>query len=544
MADDQIIRPPDQVSAGGTPQAPDQGGIIDALRSRGAAPQAALANIMQPPMQANIGLAAGSGSLAAMPGGAGVGANPYLSGVNQQNKDQFYQQLNMQRLKDQQAERQMRLNEANLKVAEGLLESPDEDVRAAGANAKGRVMTQMGIPTTPEVLKGLAKKAVDPKQIESAARYLDLFGGDVKKSAELSGLYPAMVTELAKGKDSDAFSRIVYGKSKIERQREALDLKKTEMDIWAKEHPTSPEVASEASLVAQERFHKPLSELPDNDRVAATRLAEKNIKARDDQAKREDFSRKMELEKVKATLKQSGKDLESQQVVTLVGHGLVLIDKNGNQFNGDPLSRVGDAIQGGYEPVKIATAKEIQGGKYSFQIFSNMRAKAADLAQKGKLAAVGGIYEKAAQSSPDYAAARAGDPGAIERLSKYVQYNIGRFTKDPDIAQWAGMESEMVIALRGMGDKGIRALGAFQGAMDVMKNGQYDAIDGYIRNLETSSVTQFDDKYKGAFGTSYIVQDKKSGKTGRLKLTPGEALDLQKYRVMPEFNMPAKPSTE
>ena len=216
MADEGIIRPPDQVSAGATPAAPDQGGIIDALRSRGPLPQAALSNIMTLPMQANLGTAFGSGVLNPQ------GPNPYLASVQQGNKDQFYQQLNMQRLQDQRAERQMRMNEATVKMADELLTSPDENVRQAGAMAKGRVMQQMGLPATPAVLKGLATKAVDEKQLASAARYLDMFKGDVNQAAQLSGVPVAVVQELVKGKDSDAYSRMVYGKSLIER-RKALD---------------------------------------------------------------------------------------------------------------------------------------------------------------------------------------------------------------------------------------------------------------------------------------------------------------------------------
>lgn len=541
MADDTLPRPADQVAAGGTAQPADAGGILSALRSLGTPPQAALQNIMGP--APNMGSAFGSGVLSALAGQPGQ--NPYLAQQAQQQKDAFYQQLNAQRLQDQRADRQLRQNEFNLKLADGLLESPDEATRQAGAQAKLRIMQQAGLPASPNLLKGMATKRYDDKQIQGAARYLDLFSGDVKRAADLSGVDPAIVTEIAKGQNSDAFSRLVYGKSLMERKQEALTLKKTEMDVWGKEHPASPEVQAESSLVAQEMFHKPIADLADDDRVAVLRRSEKNLKAREDAENKKKFDQQLELAKVKATLALSGKSLENQQVASLAQHKLVLIDAKGNQYTGSPLDTVGAAIKAGYEPVPLNVAKELQGGKYSFQIFSNMRAKAADLAQKGKLASVAAIYEKAAQSSPDYAAAQAGDVGAIERLTKYVQYNIGKFTKDPDILQWAGMESEMIIALRSMGDKGLRALGAFQGAMDVMKTGQYDAIDGYIRNLETSSVSQYDDKYKTMFGTSYIVQDKRDPKkVGRLRLTPGEALDLQRYRVMPEFNMPAKPQED
>jgi hypothetical protein len=192
--DDTIIRPPDQIAAGGTAQPTEQGGIIDALRSRGPMPQAALANIMQPPMQANIGLAAGSGSLAALPGGAGVGANPYLSGVNQQNKDQFYQQLNMQReqrarqaQQDQRADREFARNQAMLTIEEGVLSKMDPSSplypKVAGDYAK-QLSQFTGNPLYGQLGSDIATKKLAPEE-----------ANEILAQAK-TGMSPELITQL------------------------------------------------------------------------------------------------------------------------------------------------------------------------------------------------------------------------------------------------------------------------------------------------------------------------------------------------------------
>jgi hypothetical protein len=172
MADDEIIRPPDQVSAGGTATPPDQGGIIDALRSRGPAPQAALQNIMTPPMQPNIGLAAGSGMLAGL---AGQQGNPYLSGVAQGNKDQFYQQLNMQREQRAQVDSAFRRNKDLLTIYGDVLGNLDEGpardkVAKDYAGLVGKLSGPLGAGSgggqvVGDIAQALATKKVSTEQV-------------------------------------------------------------------------------------------------------------------------------------------------------------------------------------------------------------------------------------------------------------------------------------------------------------------------------------------------------------------------------------------
>jgi hypothetical protein len=218
------------------PQAPDQGGIIDALRSRGAAPQAALANIMQPPMQANIGLAAGSGSLAALPGGAGVGANPYLSGVVQQNKDQFYQQLNMQReQRARQAQQQAQYNRQNdlaITIAKKLTDSSDPQARMAGWQNIKQLAGPLGVKIPDDVIQSLGRGDLDPKTLQDAVL------------ARQAGVEPDMLLKIYKGltpqhipfldklvSSPDYMRKLGIDPEEVQQRREEFQLRKRAADL-------------------------------------------------------------------------------------------------------------------------------------------------------------------------------------------------------------------------------------------------------------------------------------------------------------------------
>src|SRR6266700_5981093 len=144
------IKPVDQVAAGGTAQPQDQGGMLDALRSRGPVPQQALANIMQPQPGPNMGSAIGSGALAVLTGNAGQ--NPYLAQQAQGNKDAFYQQITAQRLQDQRADRQLRQQESVLKITKDTLADLPEGDPARGPLAKQAaaiISRATGVPAGP-----------------------------------------------------------------------------------------------------------------------------------------------------------------------------------------------------------------------------------------------------------------------------------------------------------------------------------------------------------------------------------------------------------
>ena len=159
------------VSAGGTPPAPDTQGIVEALRSQGT-PPAALSNIMQgaSPMtpispMANMGSAIGSGGLAAMAGHPG--ANPYLSGLQDQQRSMFYQQLHLQSQRDREAERAFKQNASLLTIEKGVLESlPEGPLRARVADSYAKKLSAFtGNPLYGELGAALATKKISTEDI-------------------------------------------------------------------------------------------------------------------------------------------------------------------------------------------------------------------------------------------------------------------------------------------------------------------------------------------------------------------------------------------
>src|SRR5690348_3815269 len=167
------------VSAGGTPAAPDTQGIVEALRSQGT-PPAALSNIMQSPLQgaspmtspmtpvnpmANIGTAIGSGGLAAL--GGHPGTNPYLSGLQDQQRSMFYQQLHLQSQRDREAERAFQHNATTLTIEKGVLESiPEGPLRARVAESYAKKLSAFtGNPLYGELGAALATKKISTEDL-------------------------------------------------------------------------------------------------------------------------------------------------------------------------------------------------------------------------------------------------------------------------------------------------------------------------------------------------------------------------------------------
>src|SRR6266702_3319764 len=166
------IKPVDQVAAGGTAQPQDQGGMLDALRSRGPVPQQALAKIMQPQPGPNMGSAIGSGALAGLAGQAGQ--NPYLQQQSQQSQQGFQQAMQAQQIQDRRAEQDLKHNETSLKILHDTLgDLPDGDP-ARGPLAKqyaGLVSKLTGAPAGP-LAAGLAQGQISKEKMGQA---LDMF---------------------------------------------------------------------------------------------------------------------------------------------------------------------------------------------------------------------------------------------------------------------------------------------------------------------------------------------------------------------------------
>lgn len=136
-------------------------------------PGAALANLQQPPPQqyalplANIGSAIGSGGLAAM--GGRPGANPYLTGLDDQQRSLFYQKLHAQQEQDRRMDRAFAHNRTLLTMERdtiGQMEDGPLKTKLAGQYAQ-RLGQFMGNPLYGAIGADIARKKLTPDQINN-----------------------------------------------------------------------------------------------------------------------------------------------------------------------------------------------------------------------------------------------------------------------------------------------------------------------------------------------------------------------------------------
>ncbi len=256
------IKPVDQVAAGGTAQPQDQGGMIDALRSRGPVPQQALANIMQPQPGPNMGSAIGSGALAGLTGNAGQ--NPYLAQQAQGNKDAFYQQITAQRLQDQRADRQLRQQESVLKITKDTLADLPEGDPARGPldkQAAAIISRATGVPAGPLQ----ASLAQGPLSKAKQAQALDMLDANVSPEmiAQATGLNPQQIQTISGIAGSESarkalgFSTRAEQRAKLaEEQTKSLDLARRTWGLTDKDPRTQF-----ALKYAMDTYGKSFSEL-------------------------------------------------------------------------------------------------------------------------------------------------------------------------------------------------------------------------------------------------------------------------------------------
>lgn len=252
MADEQVVRPPDQVASGGMPAPPDTGGMVDALRS-GGTPPAALSNIMQPPVypQANVGSAIGSGGLSAM--GGHPGANPYLSGLQQQQTSLFYQQLNQQyqalaveKQRAAEEDRAFRKNATLMTIEKGVLDSlPEGPLRAQVAGSYAKKLSQItGNPLYGDLGAALATKKISVEDVNGIMQ-----DGAQKMDPQLIALRhpnvpPQKIQQILQS-DPKTLERLGADSDRV-RQDKIVDSQIKQATLAEKQHP---ELKGDAKLV-------------------------------------------------------------------------------------------------------------------------------------------------------------------------------------------------------------------------------------------------------------------------------------------------------
>jgi hypothetical protein len=122
-----------------------------------------------------------------------------------------------------------------------------------------------------------------------------------------------------------------------------------------------------------------------------------------------------------------------------------------------------EAVRAGYRAVPPAVAEQIRTGRQSLAILNNVVALADKLAKEGKFVKIAGLG------------------GVIEgQILKYKTW-----AKDPDLSQWQAESTQLISVLRNLGDKGVRAIGAFEGATNLINSGApYHAVKQFLEQLD------------------------------------------------------------
>lgn len=474
MAGEDILPPADQVSAGGAPAPADSQAIVEALRSGGTMPGAALANLQQPPPQqyalplANIGSAIGSGGLAAM--GGRPGTNPYLTGLDDQQRSLFYQQLHAQQEQDRRTDRAFAQNKTLLTIEKGVLDSLEEGpLKDKLAQQYAQRLSQFtGNPLLGGVGAALATKKLSTEQLNGV-----LMDGAQKMDPQLIAMrrqIPVDKVQQILSLDPKYLERLGADDARTLKSK-ALDLQIKEATLAEK---TFPELKKDPMLTTtvlsahrQLTGGKDYTEGTDESRAAAYRMGvlqqRKDELAKFEQEQAIKFKYNLALQQAKPTASDKP-----------IGEGaLIFVDKAGNPA--DPMLTKEEAVKKGYFAI---TPKELDGvttAQQAMTILENLKVTADEMKQRG-------LFVE-----------RKGPMGLVDQL----KIGSKRYMGDPEtdkrlIGTWDSQKAQMVILLRQLGDKGVRALGAMSPAMDALNtNMGYHSVDAVLGQIESEARSLF-----------------------------------------------------
>lgn len=287
---DPNTQAPDMQSATGVPAPPEgmsQGGLIDALRSRGTLP-ANLAQTMQPVGGgSNTGLAVGSGMLNALSGG-NAAMNPYLQQQQEQQNKQFWQQRELARMQTQEQSRRAKQDEAAYTISKDLMRSESPDARKAGAQGVVRYLGTLGIPKEQMptgIVEGLASRRMTDADVNSMLRDIHMGMDDQALAVKYQNASPADIQQARTAKDSPVALKALGLKTPEEQLKTTYDLRIAAANALKAEHP---ELAGDANTVgaiqmkARELFQKDYAELSSVEQQRAYAAAIADKQARED----------------------------------------------------------------------------------------------------------------------------------------------------------------------------------------------------------------------------------------------------------------------
>lgn len=245
---DPNTQAPDLQSATGVPAPPEQlsqGGLIDALRSRGTLPQNLAQSMQQAGPGPSMGLAMGSGVLNAGSGG-NAALNPYLQQWQAQQNAQVQQAMEYERLQDQKLLRANQQNELAWKMTQGMVDSGDTEAVKAGWQNRARLAGPLGVQIPQTIIEGLSRGKLTSDQMKRVVGMVD--DGQLPEDiGRVTGLSPDLVQQGMQVAQSDSTRRVlgILTKSEAEAgkakdQQAQLELARNEYGLTDPKDPRIP----------------------------------------------------------------------------------------------------------------------------------------------------------------------------------------------------------------------------------------------------------------------------------------------------------------
>lgn len=270
---DPNTQAPDMQSATGVPAPPEpmnQGGLIDALRSRGTLPQNLAQSMNQAGPGPSIGLAMGSGALNAGSGG-NAALNPYLQQYQAQQNAQVQQAMEFEKLQDQKLLRANQQNELAWKMTQGMVDSDDAEARKQGWQNRARLAGPLGVKINSTIVEGLSRGKLNKEQMQRVVGMVD--DGQLPEDiGRVTGLSPDLVQQGMQIAQSDSSRRVlgILTKSEAEAgkakdQQAQLELARNEYGLTDPKDPRIPFAFS----YTQREFGKPFDKATREERNEA-----------------------------------------------------------------------------------------------------------------------------------------------------------------------------------------------------------------------------------------------------------------------------------
>jgi hypothetical protein len=157
-----------------------------------------------------------------------------------------------------------------------------------------------------------------------------------------------------------------------------------------------------------------------------------------------------------AAARQAGETIADKPgIVWLYADGRPMLDQDG------PISTA-EAKQRGGRPVSPKVASDVSAGQQGLVMLKNMADVVDRLQRNGKLQQATGL----------------------EALWDRANLRWMGYSADPDLAELQGYSSDLIIIARNLGEKGVRAIQAYEGMLSLIATGRapYTAIKNYMKN--------------------------------------------------------------